>query len=370
MKPKRFRKLRVTHVSLVRRGATKMRATFKDVEGKVAVSLPTLVVKTAACEKLLEDEGILTSIVYAPNRVDSQGDMASREVIRDAAHNWLARGGHVDIGHDLEPVGSDRARIAETFIVHKGHPDFLGITDEDDHEIDIDGAWATRIKLLDPKLKAMAKSGEIGATSLFGTAEYEPDVKPASSSIEEAFADFLAKFDRREDDTENDMNADELKKALKESNDSLVLAMTTTLKEAIAPSAKPPGDKEPSRKVVEFKGDPRDLAAVRKHYDAVRFAQIDMNDPEAVKALVEELEAEKADDKDDKSKGKKAKKSDESPDVAELRRRLAIAEGKSKIRNTGDGNEEDQDERETAIQENIQKARDSVRKLYGLKDAS
>lgn len=354
-KPRRMRKLKVTHVSLTRRGKNKLRATFKGLEGDDEVKLAIATVSNDRCKQMLEEEGILTSIVYAPEHVDTDNDVASKEVIKDAAHNWLARGGHLDLDHNLEPLGVDRARLAETFIVHKGHPDFTDVKDVDGNPVDAEGAWAIRIKLIDESLKLMARSGEIGAVSLYGLVRYEQDGGKAASP-DDAFADLLRK---QSDKDEDDMNADEMKKALEANNVSLAKAITDGVAAVLTKQSPSEGTGTPPRK-VEFKGDPKDSVALRKHYEALRFAAIDMQDPEAVKALLEELETEKAEKPEKKS-------TKDTAEVAELRRKLAASEGRSKVTkkaDDGDGNEETQDERE----ENVEKAKSALRALYGIKE--
>ena len=76
--PRRFRKAKINFVSLVPLGANQMPTIFK--EGAAGDNLEmSLLVKEA---KTRIEKGELLACVYAPEIRDSQGDIASAEVIR------------------------------------------------------------------------------------------------------------------------------------------------------------------------------------------------------------------------------------------------------------------------------------------------
>lgn len=130
-------------------------------------------VEFSTLSKLNDERGELLAVVYAPEVRDSQGDIASAEVIKQMAYDASKAGVEIDIRHDGKPVGKDRAFIAEKFIVAKGDQRFDGWRDYDGKAIDLTGAWAIVVKIEDADLKKRYRDGDWNGVSLFGPATVE-----------------------------------------------------------------------------------------------------------------------------------------------------------------------------------------------------
>lgn len=119
------------------------------------------VVKTAegrfvAFKKAEADLQIVWGEVYAPVLMpDSQNDFASAETIRDMCYGFMAKGDMyaIDTEHDKEANG---CYVVECFVAREGDPDF------------IPGSWVMGVKIPDPELWGLVKSGEINGFSLDG----------------------------------------------------------------------------------------------------------------------------------------------------------------------------------------------------------
>ncbi|QIG76977.1 DNA methyltransferase/prohead protease protein [Rhizobium phage RHph_Y1_11] len=110
----------------------------------------------AEIKKAEDDQRLVFAEVYAPDKLDSQKDFASAEVIRKAAYDFLANARvlNVDTNHDRVPNGSV---VVESFIAREGDPDF------------IPGSWVIGVYVPSDDVWAMVKSGELNGFSLDGT---------------------------------------------------------------------------------------------------------------------------------------------------------------------------------------------------------
>ena len=252
---RRLKNARITHVSLVRRGRNKMPVVMKS-GGRFEIE--------TIC-KAVEDGELLHTLVYVPERPDTDEDVASRDEIRKMAHDFLGNGGNVDIEHDLIPLGPDRVRIAETFVVQKGDPRFQGWTDYSGEPVDADGSWAMIFKLLDPALKSAAKRGELNGVSMFGHAEVEQIHKTAE----------LPDPETEEDEP---MKPDEIKELAQAVAESTAAAVVKALKpEAPKAPETPKAPAEPEKVKPVFKGDPRDQKALAAFQEECLLASLDLS---------------------------------------------------------------------------------------------
>lgn len=253
---------KVTHVSLVSRGANKCPVLMKS-GGRVEFSM---------LFKAGEEEGLLLGLVYVPEEngaVDTEGDVAPRAVVKQMAHGFVANGAHLDIEHDLKVLTPDQASVAETFLVQKGDKRFEGWVDNYGTPVDATDAWGMLIKISDPGLRKAVKDGSIAGLSLFGLAEVEPIAK--STSILET------------------MNLQELSALLDAREAKLLEAVT----KAVAP--KPPETPPPAPVVaVKFEGDPLDAKAVAAHKEKLFLASLDMGKSTDVEKLEAYLAAKSA----------------------------------------------------------------------------
>jgi hypothetical protein len=230
--PRRIKKAKIEFISLVPAGANKMPVLYKD-DGMVEIE--TLV-------KASSDLGELTAVVYAPEHRDSQGDIASAEVVKDMAYDAARRGVEIDLRHDGKAVGRERAFVAESFLVAKGDERFQGWKDRDGKQVDLTGAWATVIKIEDPELRQLYRDGKWGGVSMAGQAEVietekaDGDGETPPSWFHKAFTTALRAIGLGGTPTEEDidMKKDELQEILKQDRADLVKDITAALGDTLA----------------------------------------------------------------------------------------------------------------------------------------
>lgn len=198
-------KLRVTHISLVDRGANKRDIVWKSADaGTPDVAREIKIAKTDA------EQRIVYGVVYAPDDVDSQGEYATADEIRKAAYEFMSdlRGRNIDKQHDFQ---NRDAYVAESWLVRKGDELFP------DEPV---GTWAVAIKVEDDSLWEAVKEGKIGGLSMAGTAKRVPDhstAKSAEGLIGQFFTALLKHLpghESPESEGEDEMNAKDLEKAL------------------------------------------------------------------------------------------------------------------------------------------------------------
>jgi hypothetical protein len=246
-----MKKARAQFISLVPRGANTLPTFYKSEDG---FEIRTLL-------KASDDAGEITAVVYAPEVTDSQGDVASADVIKDMAYAFQKEGGQLDMRHDGKIIDKTRAYVAETFIVQKGDERFSSMKDYAGKPVDVTGAWAVVVKVEDPELRALYREGGWQGVSIGGFGEFEA---PEGTS----------------------MTKEELAGAFE--------ALGKQLLEGLKQAAPAPVTKEAPAVVPVFKGDPSDLKAVRAHRQALQkqalLAQVDWSNAESVAAYEAELE--------------------------------------------------------------------------------
>lgn len=338
---RRIKNARITHISLVKRGANKMPVLYKN-DGKFEMQT---VVKTG--DNFME-EGLLTALVYVPESVDSQGDIASADVIKDMAHNFLANGGNIDINHNLDTLSKDKARVAETFLVQKGDTRFDGIKDYDGKPVASEGAWAVVLKILDPDLRKNYREDGWQGVSMFGQAEVEQikgdDSLSAADRIVEALAKALGGTTTKKED---DMEIKDLEAALAKNNEGLVKGLVEALKPVLTvKKTDDADDKKVSKVEVPFEGDPTDPDDVAEHLAKIELAKMDWNDPKQVAAYMARMNG---------GKGEKDQQ------IEKLKKRLAKLEGSSNQEDGDDG--DDNSASDTGARTNVAKNVARGRKL-------
>lgn len=157
--PKRLSDIEITHISLVKEGANGKTVIYKSKEECGEYSRDVKIVKSN------DEKGIVYGIVYSPDEIDSQGDMASAEEIEKAAFSFMKslNINNVDKNHDFKPEG---AFVCESWIVKSGDPLFS------DQKV---GSWAVGIKLESNELRDAVKKGDLKALSMAGTATKQDD---------------------------------------------------------------------------------------------------------------------------------------------------------------------------------------------------
>lgn len=146
--------LAVDWISLVKRPATGKALVLKNDDAKARLFE---IVKTD------DDKMVAYGIVYPVEQEDSQGDIASVDVVRGAAYNFMAKARvqNVDKEHGFDSI---QAFVAESWLVRKGDPLF-----PDEPE----GSWAAGVQIGDPQVWKQLKSGELTGFSLAGLAREE-----------------------------------------------------------------------------------------------------------------------------------------------------------------------------------------------------
>jgi len=198
---RRLSDISVSHISLVKAGANGRTFLFKskDEEPKHEV-----LVKFTKQDDV---KGIVYGIVYEPEKVDSQGDIANAEEIEKAAYDFMKSRNtlNVDKEHDFSNVG---AFVAESWIVKANDPIFP----------DAVGAWAVAIKVEDEALKADIKKGDIAGLSMAGSAKTETVSEEDSNilkSIKEGFDTFIKSFEKAVSSKPTTVTKDEINTLLK-----------------------------------------------------------------------------------------------------------------------------------------------------------
>lgn len=228
-KLKRIVKAKIGFLSLCRLGANTISTIFKDGDSSQEVQLTTL------C-KDMNELGEIHAVVYAPERVDSQGDVASAEVIKDFAYDFQKYGSGIDIQHNEEVLEKEDIFIAETFIVQKDDPRFLDIKDYEGNIVDVTGGWGVVLKVESEDLRERYRSGDWRGISMGGVA-FKQDEQ--DSDVVKILKELLGhipglKYNNKkivQKDTENDM-------ALTKEDLDLIEKMMTDREVATAEKAK------------------------------------------------------------------------------------------------------------------------------------
>lgn len=290
---RRIRKAEIKFLSLCPRGKNKMQVLYKADDGQVEFQC---LVKDDNIE-----QGELLACVYAPEHRDSEGDIASSEVIKEMAYSHARNGAQLDIRHDGKPLKKEDAFVAENFLIQKEDPRFQGLKDRDGKVIDPTGGWGILLKIENEKLREKYRSGDWNGVSLFGDGLMEIE----KDDIKEALEDLLEK----KLGGGESMKPEELKKALEESNKalatSIVEGVVTALQKSQDPAPKDDDKKTDEPTELLFKGDPTDVEALQKHAAELQkqklLKDVDWTNPEAVLAHAATLQkaTDDADDSDD-----------------------------------------------------------------------
>jgi len=322
---RRIKSAKITFISLVPRGANQLPVLYKSED------------QTAKFDCLVKDDrfaehGELTAVVYAPETMDSQGDIASAEVIKGMAHDYVRNIGAVDVRHNTQALPREKVTVVESFIIQKGDPRFSDLKDYSGRPVDATGGWGVVIKVDDPDLRRLYREGHWNGVSMFGPAIVEPISKSA-----EPFADALAKrlaAGHNNSSKEDDMDIKELEAALAKSNETLLAGLVKALK----PEEKPATEQKPTLVKVEFEGDPTNVEDIAKHEAKLAAARVDWNDPKSVAAYRTAIEKSQASNKPaGENKGNEGKSAELVKAEAELAKAQAEIARIQKGSNQGTG---------------------------------
>ncbi len=237
-KKREILKAKIGFISLCPAGANTIRTIYK-ADGKNEN------IKLATINKDMTEQGELMCVVYAPDMVDTQGDSASAEVIKDFAYDFAQSGGNIDIRHNEKALESSDVFIAESMIIQKNDPRFSDMKDYDGNQVDVTGGWGVILKVENEDLRKLYRSGEWGGISMGGMMMAK-DVSEESSVIKmlKELLPSLIKSKQKENKTETDMdltkeNIIEIVKAVK-----VAFASDKTEAEKVAKEAAEKAQKE------------------------------------------------------------------------------------------------------------------------------
>ncbi|MFV0481856.1 MAG: XkdF-like putative serine protease domain-containing protein [Campylobacteraceae bacterium] len=182
-KKRRLSDIDVSHISLVKAGANGKTIIYKSND-----ATPTYK-KVVDIKKFDEEKGIVYGIVYEPEKLDSQGDMASADEIQKAAYRFMKQRNTPNVDKNHSFINED-AYVAESYIVKKGDPLFPECV----------GAWAVAIQLENEELRTAVKKGDINGLSMAGVAVAkdieENDNKNILDTVKDLFVSISASFSK------------------------------------------------------------------------------------------------------------------------------------------------------------------------------
>lgn len=113
-----------------------------------------------------EEQRTVTGVVLQPEVVDAQGDIIGADVIREAAHGFLANyNKQTKLGLQHNSFKSGRFALFESYIAPIGFV-LNGKTV-------LEGSWVMVVKVLDSKIWAKVKSGDVTGFSIGGKAQVQ-----------------------------------------------------------------------------------------------------------------------------------------------------------------------------------------------------
>lgn len=301
MRKRRIKAAKIDFISLCPRGKNNLPAIYKS-DGSIVLDS---IVKMSPD---FEEKGELTAIVYPAEFRDAEGDIASSNVIKEFAYDYMRSGGNIDIRHNGKAVTKDQAFVAENFIIQKNDPRFTDIKDYGGNSVDPTGSWGVVIKIDDPELRSLYKEDGWQGVSMFGHAVVESE-----NLDKELF----------------DMDKEELKKMLEGFGEALVTNITKALKPE--PSDQKPPENDANAAPI-FKGDSADTKAVERHLKALEKYElskgVDFSDLESVKAYTDLLKEDEENKPAEKEENKPAEGEEEKK---ETETEATIKEYKKKI---------------------------------------
>lgn len=132
----------------------------------------------------------------APLNPDTQGEIYSRQVIRDAAHSWMLNHRMFDVQHEVY-LGEHQAKVVESYLAPV---DFdLPLPDGSERRV-YQGTWLMVVKILDDKLWKAIKAGSITGFSMNGfVAREKVKVRKTKADAATGPAEVLCFYHRDQD---------------------------------------------------------------------------------------------------------------------------------------------------------------------------
>ena len=276
MKIKQIIKARARVLSLLPKGANLMPTVYKSREGDFGDSF-----QVVGLMKEGPEEGELLNVVYVPDMPDAHGHWMTKAAIKDMAHAAGRDGMEIDLYHDGKKLGPEQAFIAEQFLVNKGDTRFQGWKDDAGRDVNLEGAFATVMKIEDPALRERVKKGELAQVSFEGPALIEKSREGGDDGTIKTLLKTLLKAvglgTHDTNETEPEMKKEEIEALVAEA-----------VQKALKPADQKPKDGDNTPDV-----DLNDVASVKKHLADLEEAKgPDLSDIDAVKKHLAKLEAE------------------------------------------------------------------------------
>lgn len=310
---RRIKKANVHFISLCPRGANQLPTMYKEYKdgdalpdgfskkpgaGEIPFTFDGNLVKS---QELL-DKGEVLAVVYAPDLPDSDGEMASAEVIEEAKRTFAKNGFQLDLRHNNKALSKADAYLVDNFTIQKGDPRFAGMKDYQGNPVDVSGGWGVLIKIENPELQELYRSGQWAGVSMGGTYLPEPDLNKAEETLLGRFLKLLDKHLPSSNKGDIDVDKTELAQMLKENNQELARTISAELAKALKPEgtqdSKAKTEEKPVAKESKTEEKPlnkADLKAVRAHRLKLEKEKlqegVDWDDAESVAEYEARLEA-------------------------------------------------------------------------------
>lgn len=160
---------RITHISLVDKGANGRPFAIIKEEGKETLQKDIRISKTDKAEQMVY------GVVYEPDVEDAHGDQMTAEEIKKAAHGFMERQNtyNIDKQHDLDV---DKGYVLETYIT----PIDMTLGAQEIKK----GSWVAGVKVTDADTWEQIEKGEITGFSMWGVGKREK-IEGASSDTDD-----------------------------------------------------------------------------------------------------------------------------------------------------------------------------------------
>jgi hypothetical protein len=151
--PFELKDAKITHISLVDKGANGRPFAIIKEEGKEPVQKSIVIAKADKAKQ------IVFGVVYEPDVVDAHGDFMTAEEIEKAAHAFMEsqHTHNIDKQHDLE---ADEGYVVESYIA----PVDMQLGDQEIKK----GSWVAGVKVTNAETWAAIEKGEITGFSMWG----------------------------------------------------------------------------------------------------------------------------------------------------------------------------------------------------------
>lgn len=190
----------VTHVSYVDKAANKKSFFLTKSADEPIFETPVRLITKAD-----DPQKLVYGVVYEPDVEDSHGDYMDAETIEKAAHGFMENYQQIDKQHDFT---TNAGKVVESYVA----PVDMTVGDVTIAK----GTWVLVTKATDDLWEDIQK-GEFTGYSLAGTAQVEDVKKETKSVTKQGLIDTVKSFfSTKKSKEDNEMNAEELKKALGE----------------------------------------------------------------------------------------------------------------------------------------------------------